>query len=130
MCRLANFATSHKVCREQPKAFTGDSPNSEVSWWSKRVTWPATPAVDPDPLGEKCLAYGASRLMDEHNRGQGFPWDRRKRRSVHCRRKHAMQPVKSESSKTAEIQKLRRELLRRIVENENRRQADRRAASK
>ncbi len=41
-----------------------------------------------------------------------------------------MQPVKSESSRNAELERLRRELLRRIVENENQRQAARRVAAK
>ena len=41
-----------------------------------------------------------------------------------------MHPAKSESSKNLELERLRRELLRRIVENENRRQAARRVATK
>jgi hypothetical protein len=41
-----------------------------------------------------------------------------------------MQPVKSESSKNSELQRLRRELLRRIVANESQRQAARRVAVK
>lgn len=36
----------------------------------------------------------------------------------------------SASNRTVELEKLRRELLRRIVENENRRQAQRRASDK
>lgn len=36
-----------------------------------------------------------------------------------------MQTVKTESSKSVELERLRRELLRRIVESENRRQATR-----
>jgi hypothetical protein len=36
-----------------------------------------------------------------------------------------MQPIKTESSKTAELERLRRELLRRIIASEARRQATR-----
>ena len=36
-----------------------------------------------------------------------------------------MQPIKTESSKTAELERLRRELLRRIIASEARRQSTR-----
>jgi len=39
-----------------------------------------------------------------------------------------MQPMKSESSKTTELERLRRELLRRIIASEARRQASRDAS--
>jgi len=45
-------------------------------------------------------------------------------------REHSMQPVKSESSRSAELERLRRELLRRIVETEHQRQVARRMAVK
>jgi len=41
-----------------------------------------------------------------------------------------MQPIKTQSSKAAELEKLRRELLRRIVANEIRRQSARGMAAK